>query len=1181
MSFRPTEEQQKAIDANGSVLVSAAAGSGKTAVLSNRVIKLITDDKNPFDISDLLVLTFTKAAAAEMKERISRLLSEIAEKNPDDRHVLRQKISVDTAAIGTTDSFCSKLIRDNFEKAGVNPDFKIASTEQSDMIVNDCTASVLAELAENDSKRYESLMSFMNAENATTAIEVIKTIYKFVRSTPQPGKWLDNAVGLYKQDSALYAELMQYVYAQIADKADYWKTTSRTVIDRLNEDDAIRSKYGDTVAFAYEYMSTVSTLAAEHNYDELHKYVTQSELPSHGRMSGEYDKSLCEQVKAVCASADGIMKEITPLVSMNADDLRQSMRESGNQIETIADLVRRMHEKSLSVKNERNIMNFTDIEYAALKLLCEEKNGQLVIRESAKDICSRYKEVMVDEYQDTNDLQNAIYNAISGNGERLFLVGDVKQSIYRFRHANPKNFIEKKLNFPEYDGEHYPSKITLSGNFRSRPEICDFVNFTFRLLMSKKSAKMDYLPEDELDPKGVFPETDEPPVEVRIVPLGKKESSVSVQARATARYIKEKVDGGMSVSDGSGGLRPAKYSDFIILFRSKKPMPEFMAELRKLGISSTAETSGNFFSETETEMVMSLLRAIDNPLRDIHLLSAMMNPAFGFTPDEVAEIRMFNSDRNDGRNSGSTARPLYFNLVRYSRSHEAFAEKAAEFIERLEMYRSWAGTLPVDRLISKIYNDTGLTAVVSSMNDGASKYANLLLLSEYAANYESFGYKGLTAFLRYVDNICKSADGVKCASAVGSDDAVRIMTIHKSKGLQAPVCIMPMLDARFNTDYLTKTFILSEKYGIGIKTCSDSRYTRIKTAAYSAMCLEEREELIAENMRLLYVAMTRAQDKLMMMFGDGDIEKSVGSAAVKLNDWSANGDSLDSVSIISSSGFSKWLYMCLMLHRSCGELRAMSDAAFNCSLSKYPIHLCMDAPPTDGDAESCGEDIDEQNESIDLSDILDYRYPYEKLLNIESKYSVSALAKSVRKSENCCSSRPAFITGDSMTAAEKGTATHRFMCYADYNEAVKSVENEADRLVSQGYLTSEQAEAIDTEAVSKFFESRVYERIKSADRVLRESRFICEMPVNRIDPTVDSDETVVVQGVADCVIFEPDGITVVDFKTDRNTTEDALIKKYTEQLQIYAHAFSLNYDMPAKECILYSFSLRRSINTPL
>ena len=1158
MAFNPTPEQDVALHAKGSVLVSAAAGSGKTAVLVNRVIDRILDADNPIDVNDLLIVTFTNAAAAEMRERIAAGLSAYAEEHRDSLRALQQKADLDSAAIGTIDAFCQDLVREHFEDAGIRSDFRIASGEQLKVLKNrvalDCLNTFLETEPEATRQMLSSLWKRDALENAAAAIE---ELYEYAMALPFPVAWLEQIACAYDESVPFEEQIWtKELLRQTAAGAEHYLRRLLDARKRMERDEEMAKAYSAAYASALESLEQVRAAASSGDYSATLSALAGRKLVSKGKTT-KLNPSQLGMVETPYASARAFLKEQAACY----DRFWREAQALGPMPGIVASVFCRITvafcRRLDAEKYEKNLYDFADLEHAALNLLCDCVDGRPVPKQS--DLTHRFREVMVDEYQDTNDLQDAIFYALSDEGRHLFLVGDVKQSIYRFRRANPTNFIRKKEEYPIYDGRANPSKVILSGNFRSRPSVCDYVNFTFRLLMTKQAAELDYLPEDELHPlNDRFAPSEAPGAEFHLVEC----DDVAGEAAYVAATLRRMMEEGLTVTDPEEGLRPARWSDVMILLRSyKKYAPVFREALKREGIPSWVKAQEGFFQRSEIVMALSLLRAIDNPLRDVPLLATLVSPLFGFSSEEMAKIRL-----------SAPKRSLYAAL----KAHSATNAKSAAFLEKLDRYRQWAGTLPSDLLIRQVMDDVGMTAIACAMEDGAACRANLLVLADYACQYETGGYRGLSAFLRYLDRAERFGGKVGCASVQDGEDAVQILTIHHAKGLQAPVVILAATSSSFNAQDRTKTLVFDETLGVGIDYTDIAANRKYHTLSHYVIAQRDQQESVSEEMRLLYVAMTRAQERLILVAHEKNAEKAVKDAAALITGNDNESLALDDRAVNRVKKASSWLIATALMHPDADSLRRVAQTEIPVLPAKEALRVVIGRAP---ESPSLPE-TEQPTEEKDFSAYLDYRYPYEDLLRFEAKYSVSQLAKSTYDPVNCCTAKPAFVSGDALTPAEKGTATHRFMCFADYDRARTDVAGEIARLVSEGRLTEEQGKGIDVETVEAFFDSEMYARIEKADRVLRESRFLYEMPLRRLDPACDSNETVVVQGVADCVLFEPDGITILDFKTDRRCTEEDLIAKYTRQLEVYADAFSSDYRLPRKTPYLYSFSLKRCIPIP-
>ncbi|MBP5618172.1 MAG: UvrD-helicase domain-containing protein, partial [Clostridia bacterium] len=846
------------------------------------------------------------------------------------------------------------------------------------------------------------------------------------------------------------------------------------------------------------------------------------------------------------------------------------LRRVGKAVALLCECATAFSENMRKEMRSENCYDFNAIEHKALDLLCDCVDGAPIPKD--KGIAHRYREVMVDEYQDTNDLQDAIFSALSDGGKNLFLVGDVKQCIYRFRRANPANFIQRRREYPAFaEGADF-GRIDMSGNFRSRPGICDYVNHTFRLLMTEQSADMDYEKEDELIPMGEnFADVGDQPV-VSLHMVQTDGNTVEEEARYVAEALLKAHNEGLTVTDTrdgkrTGTTRPMKWSDVLILMRSLKGNTEMKARcyvkaLERLCIPVDANTREDLSECEEVVLLLSLLRAVDNPLRDVPLLATLMSPMFDFSPDEIVRIRL-HLDRDE------TNASLYTALMRDAE----YEPKSRDFLAKLDRYRRWAGTLPADRLIRRIVDEAGLSAIAYRMENGANAYANLMLFIDYAAGYEAEGFRGLTAFLRYWDRIVKQRESVDCAMSQPSTDAVRILSVHGAKGLEAPIIVLADVAKDINTNDSRMSMIFDEDYGICAKYYDDEAAVCYETVAHTVAVAKSKRDTKAEELRLLYVAMTRATERLWLIVRDKDPDATLTKAANKLL------TGLDPFVVSSATSVSEWVLAAALLHPDARrQLPEICRDVLSAPASGR-LQIVRGLAPTDETEESAAPPAT-VCAAAELLEPLTYTYPYEDILRYDTKYAVSQLAKGGHRADDCCTSRPAFIGNERLTPAEKGTATHRFMCFADYALARESVPAEIDRLVSEGRLTREQGDGIDVGTVEAFFESDLYRRVLAADRVLKESRFLYEMPVCRLDPSCESRETVVVQGVADLVLIEPDGVTVIDFKTDRGCTAGELVERYARQLAIYTDAFAADRGLPKKTPYLYSFYLKQAIPVP-
>lgn len=1190
MAFEPTPDQRQAIERKGTVLVSAAAGSGKTAVLVERVVRLLLDPVAPIDADRLLVVTFTNAAAAEMRTRIEKRLAEEQEKDPDNPRLIRQQLLIARASICTIDAFCIELVRDHFQLLGIRPDFKIADPATLSPLREKALTAVLERHYAAGEPDFHLLLETLGADYGDAPVcDAVLKIHASSRCMPFPEEWLAQATACY-DTTELQATPWAALLFQRAER-DLQRAAGQLTraLERIGDADKIREAYAPSLQAGLLQIQDLAAAAAASDWDGLYEGCRSFAFPALRPLKNCADDGLKEEVKAV---RDQVQKQIAKLAARFFAPAAQQealLKKAAPCVRMLAVLTREYGQELRRLLDQRGALGFDDIEHLALNLLMEKEQGVLRPTAAAKEICRRYDQVLVDEYQDTNNLQDTLFYALSDGGRHLFMVGDVKQSIYRFRHANPENFMNRKNAYRLADPDHpdegeaddAPVKILLGQNFRSRTGVCDFVNFLFGLLMSKEAGEMDYDEGEYLRPAARFPDREETDAELHLLQSPQEgEKREEAEARYIARYIRSYMDGSPRIRDPRQpeAMRPARLGDFAILLRSPSARAAvYVNELRRQGIPVWADLGG-FLQTTELMTFMSLLQVIDNPRREVSLLATLLSPIFGFTPDDVAEIRI-----------GREKMGLYPALLDRARDDA----KCKSFVERLREYRRLAVTLPVDRLLQRLYESTGYLSIVLAMPDGARRRANLQLLLDYARAFTADG-GGLAAFLRFIEKLGES-ENLKSAPAAGGEDAVRIMSIHAAKGLQFPVCILAAGSSRFNKSDSTDSLLVHEKGGIGFKICDNQRHVRYTTLAREAISVLTDEASLAEELRLLYVALTRAEEKLVLLVSEDNLERSLRRLAAQIGGNQAG--PVEPATVLAARGYADWLLTAALLHPDGAGLRAMCGASF----PPVPAEGRLDIRLEDGEdrpasaAETAAREpsaapdqeeafgTEEEQRALEerLASRFSYRYPYERLNGLAAKTGVARLVERRTQKAFACTRRPAFLGRSGLTPAERGTAVHAFMQFADYEAAAADPGAELRRLTDRGFLTAEQAAAVDTEVLSAFFSGPLYRRMAAAKQIDREVRFLTELPARQIDPTLPAawtEEYVVVQGVADCVFLEEDGLVVLDFKTDRVKRPEELAALYAEQLQMYAAALAESYQKPVKECLLYSFRLSASVS---
>ncbi|MDD4413014.1 MAG: helicase-exonuclease AddAB subunit AddA [Oscillospiraceae bacterium] len=1169
-----TSEQQQCINARGgTLLVSAAAGSGKTSVLVERVIGLVTDDHAPVDIDRLLVVTFTNAAASEMRQRLASALSKKIGENPDDIRLQRQQMMLARANISTVHGFCSSLLREHFHLLGLTPQFRIAEDTEAMQIAEDALGEVVEELYKEDSPEFNDITALLSpGKDDGPLFDTIVKSYSFVESHPFPEKWLDEKLSEYTCELPL--EQTRWGNAVLERAADILKGAA-SLISRAarlsDEDPTMAEKYSETLKRECAMLESAAQSIPGMTWDVARVSaggMTFGRLP---QLRNYPDESRKERVKILRDKAKDEIKKLPALFCGSQDECRDDIREMAGQAEVLFNAVRRFSMRFTEMKKSRGLVDYNDLEHMALELLVNQDGTKTTL---AHELSERFDVVMVDEYQDTNAAQDALFKALSQDEKNMFMVGDVKQSIYGFRQAMPEIFLARRDSYPAFDGERFPASITLGHNFRSRPQITDAVNFMFRQLMTKSICGMDYDKREELIAAAEYPPQDGCETELLIVDgstRDKTEDSDSAEARVIASKILE-IMSSFQVTE-NGKKRAARYGDICILLRSKAAHAQGYAdELTRLGIPVRATSSGGFFTAPEVAAAVSLLRVINNPVQDVPLLSVLLSAAFGFSPDDLACIRL---NSRDGR--------LFTALRRYSKNGEnaELCARVTAFLKQVDDWRVLAVTLPADRLIHRIYEDASLPSVAAAMSHGSQRVANLRLLHENARRFEQKGFRGLSAFVRLLDRVERQKGEVPAVPSFGSEDAVHIISIHHSKGLEFPVVFLAGLGRQFNRESSNANLLLHAEMGVGFKRRDSETLNQWNTLPRLAVSLTMNRSERAEEVRVLYVAMTRAKEKLCMVMTVGSPEKKLGSLAALIG----SSDALPPHAVLGASGMGDWVLSAALRHQSGGHLRALAgddDVPVIPSKFDWKIDVLRSPPPKENQ-----EDLKqaEQPDCEFMSEIerrIEYSYPFAQFSALPAKLAASELSHGEVRRENVAVGRPAFLGQGGLTPAERGTALHSFMQFADYKAAAENAKGEVDRLITQGFLTPEQGGVIPINRVKLFFESDLYSRMVNADRLLREVHFTIEIPAQELlqgDASQGGEnEMLVIQGIADCVIEERCGLTVVDYKTDYVKTPDVLIQRYKDQLQIYARALEKTLRLPVRECLLYSFSLNTVID---
>ena len=1164
-----TEAQQQAISSRkGTVLVSAAAGSGKTAVLVERVIQRITDSQNPVNVEDLLVVTFTKAAAAEMKERIAKRLSELIREQPRNQYLKRQKMYLSNAQISTMDSFCGKLVKENFEKAGVAPDYGLHSDVEHDLLKREVLNEVLEKLYSRPEDETEDFLKlFSNGRSDYSLTESVLSLYELAMASQNPLKWVENVFSDYLEDLPIYRTgCGKYCLERLKELILYVQIKAEDIIEDAPENSNLKGAIINDLTPVLSELAGLLKLVREspENWDEIMTHTCSLKFGRFPTIPKEEKDCYYEDIKG---RRDGIKKYFSQMSSIFVctEAQYQSDMEYLRPImmllkDVVVDFITLLQQK----KEENNTYYFSDILHFALKILVNfNDDGTYTKTQLANELSDSFAEILIDEFQDTNEAQDTLFTVISKDNSNKFMVGDVKQSVYRFRQAMPEIFMGYKDSFPEFSGDNYPATINLDKNFRSRSGIINGINFIFDYIMTRKLCSVDYKNGEQLRFGGNYDESCGTDVCVQIVESdNSRGSDLVAEARHIGNEIKNLVSSGTLVGK-KGEERPIKYSDICILMRAVKDKAEIVArELENMNIPVHFTKKGGFFDSREVVTVISMLKIIDNPVQDVPLASVMLSPLFPFTEDDLAKYRCDNRKGN------------FYNVVK---AHYDCDKKVKDFIDLLSLLRTLSVTMDIGSLIRRIFEETSYDSIVGAMDNGEKRILNLELLISYAENYEANGGSGLSGFIRYLDKIRKNNKDLESANEISeNDNVVRIMSIHKSKGLEFPVVFVADCASSIGGNDKNKVRV-NRKAGIATPRYFPDLHKDLPTLQSNTVKLFEKQEEVAEQIRVLYVAMTRAEEKLYLIGSMFNPQKKI--AELYYNYFGNFTDTAVPLSLCSS--YMQWILLALMTHPA-------FDFPELLSCCKNP-----DSPEIDfAIYEKCQETETEEkkkpqfNADKEVLEILykrlSYKYPYAALTDIPVKYAASAMEKDVNL-KYLASENPAFSGAGDLTPAQRGTLVHRFMEKCDiYN--CSDINAEISRLVDNNVFTPKEAESINVGSLKAFFDSSLYKRITSAEKYVREQEFSMVMPVSLVNdnlPEGVSDEKVIVQGVIDGLIINGDTGEIVDYKTDRVSTEQELCERYSEQMKMYKRAAEECFGLRNVTITLYSFHLSKEISLKL
>lgn len=1200
-----TEEQKQAIYEKGSnILVAAAAGSGKTAVLVERIINKIINEN--IDIDKLLVVTFTNAAASEMRERVLNAIYKKIDEEPENEKLQKQIILLNRASICTIDSFCLDVVKNNFFEIDIGQNFRIGDTTEIEILKQDVLEDLFEEKYEAEDEDFTKLINtYTSYKDDTPLKELILKIYTYIQSNPFPEKWLKEKIEMFNLSEKLEEDFSKTIWGELL-----LKQVREIVEDselKLEAERQNLAKYPELQKYFLIINDDIEQLQMlKINLDSWNKAY---EIASNIKFkTWATDKKITfeakDDAKATRDMVKANLKKVTEkILIFNSKEANEDINDMYEVLKKLGNIIIEFGKMFEKRKKDKNIVDFSDVEHFALQILLKEDGTP---SEIAKKYQKKYEEIAIDEYQDSNLVQEYILNSISRENN-IFMVGDVKQSIYKFRQARPDLFLEKYKTYQtknnQKDGDNL--KIQLFKNFRSRKEVLDFSNKIFTSIMSEELGELNYTEEEYLNLGANYEDTNQDlKAEIDILLTddtdeedlsaeqkasattstwketnGEENDSeeeiervenIELEAKFVANRIKELVENKFQIYDAKKQeKRDIKYKDIVVLLRSTKdPAPIFEKEILNLGMPVFSDSSAEYLESIEIQTIMSLLKIIDNPLQEIPLVAVMRSMIGGFTDNDLVEIRL--SDKYDN----------FYNTILKSKQSVSnpLRAKIDQFLNNLEMWRKEQEYLSLDELIWKIYNDTGYYNYVGLMTNGELRQANLKMLFERAKQCESISFKGLFNFINYIEKIKTSSKDMDSAKIIGeNDDVIRIMSIHKSKGLEFPVVFLSGTGKQFNMQDLNNKILLHPEIGIGVKYIDYDMQIEYDTLSKQAMRNQIMLETLSEEMRVLYVALTRAKEKLIIT-GYSTTDKQNG-----LHDICDKYSELNSILLKKCKTYLDWMELVYMYNQD--EMKELSN--INVYTKKEVLKMCKTEEVEKENTEKQILDkiskvkIDDEEKNR-ISKILEYQYKYQDSTTIPTKTSVTELKIAPKKSDLKCAK---FLKEDAetkITNAQKGTLIHLCMqkldtqnknyTYSQIKDLVKDLENKK-------IITHKEAEAININKVYQFTKSKIWEEMIHAHVVHREKAFYISIPAKEVFDK-ELEEKILVQGVIDLYyINEQNKLILVDFKTDyvEDRNEQILVDKYNIQLELYKRALEDALQRKVDKVYIYSTYLEKEI----
>jgi len=1175
-----TNEQLNAINIiNKNMLISAGAGSGKTSVLVERIINRISNNEQPVDIDKLLVMTFTNAAAYEMKERIRNALYKKINKNPENENLSRQMLLINRATITTIHSFCTEVIRNNYHLVDIDPSFEICDTTQSDQLKNKAIEEVLLKFYDEKSELfYQLINTFGRGNDDKNIIELVITIHNYIMSVPNPKKWLDEKITYYSiEEGDFYncmwgSEIKKYAHRVIAECLSQLENAIEII-----RDDDIYLPYYKTLISDMEYLKNVNEKVSIDNWDTFKEVINGFYFEKLGRKTKMSEPAINDLIKSIRGKIKGDIGNLKKIYNNNSKQQKEIFDKIKPLLRVLAEVVIAFKNKYDLLKRNMSLLDFNDLEHLCLYCLTKGANEIYV---------NKFIEILVDEYQDSNLVQEAIINLIKKNNN-LFFVGDIKQSIYRFRNAIPQLFIEKYNNFSSDIYQENNIKIDLNSNFRSRSEILKFVNFIFERTMSETVGDIEYNKEKYLNFGAKYYNNDKYDCEVLISYGDSKifseyDSNKTMEVSIIANEIISLVNSNRKILDkNTGEVRNIRYSDIVILLRAAKKMTnEFTKVFKKYNIPVYADEELSFFEKDDIAKILSFLAILDNPYQDIPLLAIMKSTLFNFSDEELAIII-----------SNCKKQYIYDKLECY-KENDLIYKKVNNMITSLDQYRKDAAILPINSLIWKIITEMGYYYYAKNPIQLKRKQLNLRRLFEIAGQFEKNHTSNVFSFLQYVKEHKEGTSDLVGSKNFGeNDNVVKIMTIHKSKGLEFPIVFISNCGKLFNKREIKQSLILHRQLGFGTEYIDYKKGFKFNTSAKQIIKTKIENENLSEELRILYVAMTRAREKLYITANVNDIEK----ACLK---WSflgrENEQKMSFGNILNGNSYLDWIMSALVSHKN-GKIISEYSGIIRNSHVDFESDFSISFLSGDMIKERYIK-INEQSEvakpiyNISIEEVnkrFNWEYKYQNEVNLYRKISVTELKKlkEIELSENLNDifekqliEKPEFIDKKGLIdRAKRGTRIHNLFAYLDF----KQVNNE-------GYIRKcmkdMELDMEDETIVKRFFIDDIGKRLLNSKEVYRELSFMLPIRTNELfsdtNLKISDEHKTLVQGVIDCMFIENGQVVIIDYKTDyvKEGEESKKAIEYKVQLNTYAKAVEVLLNKKVKEKIIYLLHIGKAVN---